>query len=113
MTTFGGHTVTFVGVTTAGTPGYLGLKAESRSSATVVGCRARQLSSSETDGQPDVASEVWKFTLPPVAAALAAAATGEITYEGKTFLIDGPPAPKYNMDGTVHHVTVLAKRQDG
>lgn len=120
---FGGQTVKLVTVAQSGSPGRLGLKAETRTAVTVSGCRGRVLSSSETpEQQTDVATEVWKWTLPPVAAALAAKATGELVYDGtaspvqttaSTFQIVGPIAEKRNMDGSVHHVTILCKRQAG
>ena len=95
-----------------GTPGYLGLAVESRSSDTVFGCHFRPVSASETpEGTNDVATEVWKLTAPPVSAALNAHAGDELSYDDMTFQIVGPVMPKYNLDGTVHHVTVMAKRQ--
>lgn len=110
---FGGQNVVITTVAVAGDPGYLGLKTETRSSVTVSGCRGRVMSVNEVDAATDVATEVWKFTLPPVAAALTAQPTGEITYAGRVFQIDGPPQPKFDMGGQIHHVTIMAKRQAG
>lgn len=124
--TFGGQTVAFVTVSQTGQPGYLGLEDESRSATPLSGCRFRQLSAAEQpEGASNVASEVWKCTAPPAAAALAVRSTGELIYDGTNnpqlpdepdttvFYIDGPIAPKYDMDGTVEHVTILAKRWAG
>lgn len=111
MTTFGGQAVEFVTVS-RGTAGYLGLGRESRNSDTVFGCHFRPVNSIETpEGATDVATEVWKCTAPPVAAPLAATAGDELKWDGNTFQIVGPVQPKYNLDGTVHHVTIMAKRQ--
>ena len=121
--TFGGQTVKLGVVTSTGAPGFLGMKAETRTDVTVTGCRGRVMTASETpEQQTDVATEIWKWTLPPVAAAAAATSTGELVYDGtaapertatSVFQIDGPILPKFDMDGTLHHVTLMAKRQAG
>lgn len=128
--TFGGQTVGFVTVTETGSPGWGGLKAKVRTTTRLSGCRFRSASSTETpDTQTDVTTEVWKLTAPPEAVALAAKANGQLVYDGTahpevldldsdagkaaTFQIDGPVIPKYDMDGSVHHVTVMCKRQAG
>jgi len=110
---FGGQAVTFITVTRSNTPGYLGIGATSRSDNTVFGCHFRPVSASETaeNSAYDVATEIWKLTAPPEAGVLATASTGELTYDDMTFQITGPVMPKYNLDGTVHHVTIMAKRQ--
>lgn len=111
---FGGQSVTFVAVAESGDPGYLGLKTKTRTDTAVAGCRFRPATSAETpDGQTDVATGVWKCTAPPAAAVLAAKPGGEVKVGGVTYQIDGPIMPKYAMDGTVHHVTVMCKRQVG
>lgn len=119
----GKQTVIISTLTPSGSPGFLGLTGETVSNATVTGCRARVMSSTETaELQIDVTTEMWKFTLPPVAAATAAQSTGEIVYDGTAsptraagavFQIHGPPQPKVDLDGTLHHVTIMAKRQAG
>lgn len=114
MTTFGGTTVTFVAVTESGDAGYLGLKTKARAETAVAGCQFQPAKSSETpDGQTDVATEVWRCTAPPVAAVLAATPGGEVKVGGVTYQIDGPIMPKHKRDGSVHHVTVMCKRQAG
>jgi hypothetical protein len=107
---FGGQTIVLTTVTTSGQPGYLGIMTEVRTDTTVTGCHGRVLSTAEIDAQTDTSTEVWKWTVPPVAAAINAKPNGELTYGGRVFQIDGPVMPK--TDGaTVHHVTILAKRQ--
>jgi hypothetical protein len=123
---FGGQSVGFVSVSQSGEPGFLGQRAEVRSLTVVSGCRFRPASTSEVDRESDVASEVWKLTAPPEVAVLAADSTGELVYDGTSspslpddvndpsvFRIDGPILSKFDMDGSVEHVTVLAKRQRG
>ena len=119
----GKQTVKLGVVTQTGAPGFLGIKSETRTDVTVSGCRGRVLSATETaELQTDVATEIWKWTLPAAAAAATAKSTGELVYDGtatpartaaSVFQIDGPIQPKYNMDGTLHHVTLMAKRQAG
>lgn len=123
---FGGQTIAFVTVTRPGNPGYLGLAAESRTAVQVSGCRFRQSTSTEQpEATTDTATEIWKCTAPPEAAVLAETSTGELVYDGTSdpqvpdiadgtvFYIDGPIAPKFNMDGSIHHVTIMAKRWAG
>lgn len=109
--TFGGQSVTFVTVTHAGTSGFLGVVAESRVETVVSGCRFRPAAVSEASDAVSVASGRWRATCPPVAAALNASPGGEVKCGGVTYLIDGPPQPKYDIDGVLHHVTVMCKRQ--
>ena len=60
--TFGGQAVAFVTVSRSGTPGYLGLAAESRTDDTVLGCHFRPVSSAEEpEGSSNVATEMWKL----------------------------------------------------
>lgn len=123
---FGGQSVGFVAVTKGGEPGYLGVITPTRSLTVVSGCHFRPVSVSEEPvGATDVASEIWKLTGPPDVLTLATS-PGELIYDGtadpelpddpndpSVFAIVGPPAPKYDLDGVLHHVTVLAKRQAG
>jgi len=127
---FGAQVVGVVAVSQSGEPGWGGLKAKSRSVVRVPGCHFRPYSSDETPvTQTDVASEVWKLTAPPAAAVLLAKASGELVFDGSehpesldlgsaegraaVFQVDGPVMPKFDLDGSVHHVTVFCKRQAG
>lgn len=109
---FGGQTVTFVTVT-LGDRGYLGVREATPTETAVTGCRFRPLSAEETEGITDVSTGIWKATIPPVDAAVNAQPSGEIKVDGVTYQIDGPVQPKRNMDGSLHHVTILCKKQDG
>lgn len=108
--TFGGQSVTVVTVSESGEPGYLGVKTKTRSEVVVSGCHFRPLSTSETVGQTDVATQLWKLTAPPVDAVLGLSAGDELVHADTTFQVDGVPLPKYDLAGQVHHVTVTCKR---
>lgn len=124
---FGGQTVAFVTVTETGQIGWGGLKSKDRAVTALSGCHFRPASSTEDDGQTDVTTEVWKLTAPPEAVDLSVKASGELVYDGTdhpedldldsdagkaaTFQIDGPIMPKYGLDNSVHHVTIMCKRQ--
>jgi hypothetical protein len=109
---FGGQTVTFVAVTSTGEPGRLGLTARLRSETPVKGCHFRPAGATEShDEQTSVATGLWKATVPPVDAALAAQPTDEVKVDGVEYQIEGPVQPKHDWDGSVHHVTIMCKRQ--
>lgn len=110
---FGGQTVTFVTVTETGQPGFLGIKAKSRSEVAVSGCHFRPFKTTEVVTETDVATEIWKCTAPAEAAAIAAKSTGEVKHNGLTFQIDGQIRPKYDLGGQIEHVTIFCKRQAG
>lgn len=121
--TLGGQTVALVAIASTGSPGYLGLKAASRTKTVVSGVHFRPFKTEETpDAETDVATEVWKLTAPPEAAVLAAKSTGELLYDGTSdpadveanrFSIIGPVQPKSDLSGVVDHVTIMCKRQVG
>lgn len=111
---FGGQTVVFVSVAESGAPGYLGVKAKARVETPVSGCRFRSVQVTESaDGETNTAEGQWKCTAPPVAAVLAAKSSDEVKVAGVTYQIVGPVQPKRTMDGRLHHVTVMCKRQAG
>ena len=127
---FGDQVVAFVAVSQAGAPGWGGLKTKTRTATRLAGCHFRPVSSDETPvTQTDVTTEVWKLTAPPDAVVLAAKGNDELVYDGSqhpelldldadstrqfVFQIDGQRMPKFDLDGSVHHVTVFAKRQVG
>ena len=109
---FGGTTVTFVAVTKSGDPGYLGMKSTSSTQVPVAGCHFRPFSADETP-PTRAATELWKITAPPDPAVLAAKPTGQVKVDGITYLIEGPIQPKHDLDGSVHHVTIMCKKQEG
>lgn len=110
---FGEQAVEFVSVTRSGDPGYLGLQTESTTSDTIFGCHFRPVSSAETPENDayDVSTEIWKLTAPPDSTVLSTKPTDQLVYDGNTYQIVGPIQPKYDFNGTVHHVTIMAKRQ--
>ena len=121
----GDQTILIGTVAQSASPGYLGLATETRTDVTVTGCRGRVLSATETaELALDATTEIWKWTLPAGAAAtaLAAGSTGEIVWDGtiaptrtatSVWQIHGPIQPVYDLDGTVHHIRIIAKRQAG
>lgn len=109
--TFGGQVVTFVAVTQTESPGYLGVTGETRTETPVTGCHFRPAQTSEAHGDTTTASGLWKATCPPVAAAVNATPGAEVKCGGLTFLIEGFPMVKRDIDGSDHHVTVMCRRQ--
>lgn len=107
---FGGQTVTFVTIT-RGTAGRFE-RAPVRTPVDVPGCRFRPLGTSERVAETDLATEVWKCTAPPVAAVLAATATSELEYNGKTYHVTGVE-PFTDLAGQPFKVTVIAERYIG
>lgn len=107
---FGGQTVTFVTIT-LGTEGRFE-REPARTPVDVPGCRFRPLGTSEIVSETDLATEVWKCTAPPVAAVLAATASSELKYQGKTYHVTGVE-PFTDMAGRPFKVTVIAERYIG
>ncbi len=127
---FGGQTVAFLSVTETGQPGWGGIREDVRVATRCPGVRFRPYSSVETPvTQTDVTTERWKLTAPADAVALAVKGNGELLYDGTehpelldldaestlqfVFQVDGQKMPKHDMDGPVHHVTIMCKRQVG
>lgn len=112
--TFGGQAVTFVTVIRSGEPDSLGMIPEVRTEVVVTGCRHRPLDAKETpEYMTNVATEVWKTTAPPEAAALAADSTGELKVDGETYQISGGAKPFTDMNGQLFKVTILSQKQAG
>lgn len=110
----GGQTVTFVSFTQGATPDSLGIKTETAVEVAVAGCVFEPLRADETpQTEVDIATQVWRCTAPPVAAALNADATGLLKYNGETFQIVGGARPVSDFSGAVTQVVVLAQRQVG
>lgn len=112
----GSRTVTFVKVGKPDQPGYLGVvdrKDRPRSPfPPVPGCHFRPMSATESDST-HVETGMWKCTAPPAAAAMAMQAPDELVVDGVTYLVEGAAMPKYDTDGTVDHVTIICKYQEG
>ncbi len=107
---FGGQVVTFVTIT-QGTEGRF-QREPARTPTAVPGCRFRPLGTSEIVAETDLATEVWKCTAPPVSAVLAATASSELEYGGKTYHVTGVE-PFVDMAGRPFKVTVIAERYIG
>jgi hypothetical protein len=107
---FGGQTVTFVTVT-QGAEGRFE-REPVRTPVDVPGCRFRPLGTSEIVTATDLATEVWKCTAPPVDAVLAATASSELVYGGKTYHVTGVE-PFTDLAGRPFKVTVIAERYIG
>lgn len=91
---FGSQTVTFIVETPTGTPGRLGTKTLIPTPVAVTGCRHRPLTAKEAaDVMTNVATQVWKTTAPPEAAAVAAKSTGKLQVDGVTYDIVGGAEP--------------------
>lgn len=111
--TFGDRTVTFVTVTETGEPNSLGIRPKQRTEVPVTGCRHRPLSVEETpEAMTNVATQIWKTTAPPEAAAIAAASTGELKVDGVTYVIIGDAKPFEDM-ANPFKVTILSREQEG
>ncbi|BBU22158.1 hypothetical protein AWC32_21580 [Mycobacterium xenopi] len=111
---FGGQTVTFVTLTDSGNPNRLGMKPQTSTEVPVAGCLFRPLSVKEVVGvNTDIATEIWKCTAPPVPAALAAKASGQLQVDGETYEIMGDPKPHPDLSGAIHHVTIMCQKQAG
>lgn len=112
MSTFGDQTLTFVTISD-GAKDRLGVPAVVRTEVSVSGCRFRPLSVEETVALTDVATEMWKGTVPPVAAVLAAKTIDEVKHNGITYQLHGAIKP-YNdySSNSVYKVTVMCKKQN-
>ena len=75
------------------------------------GCLFRPLRFDETAGSTELATEVWKATWPPVTAAQAASANGEVKHGGVAYQNFGSAQAFHCLDGVVYHVVVMCRRQ--
>jgi hypothetical protein len=90
----GSQTVSFVTVTGTGVYDEFGTEGTASTDVPVTGCRHRPLSAKEaTEAFGNVATQVWKTTAPPEAAAIAAKSTGTLKEGGRTFHIMGGALP--------------------
>lgn len=76
----------------------------------VSGVSMQPVSTSETVTLTDVATDLWKCFLPPIAEALTATTTSEILYQGSTFQVIGA-RPGVDFAGVTDHVLLDLKRQ--
>lgn len=91
---FGSQTVSFTTVTGTGEFDEFGYETTTEVDVAVTGCRHRPLSAKEaTEAFGNVATQVWKTTAPPEAAAIAAKSTGTLKEGDQTFHILGGAQP--------------------
>lgn len=118
--TFGGQTVVLVLKSRSGAKDRFGQAGIQRQLLPVPGCRFRPVSVTEQETLTDVATGVWKATLPPVSGALSVQADDELLFDGtptpadtaaNLFFVDGTIMPKYDSDGALHHITIMCRRQ--
>jgi len=89
-TDFGTQTVGFVSLVGTGEFDDFGFEITTETEVPVYGCRHRPLSAKEAaEALGNVAEQIWKTTAPPEAAAIAAASTGKLKVDGKTYHILG------------------------
>jgi hypothetical protein len=111
--TLGGQTVTFISVTGSGTYDSLGVEATTRTEVDVMGCHHRPLRAEETpEWLTNIATQIWKTTAPPEAAALAADANGELEVDGIAYHVIAGAQPFTDLSGRVRKVTILSRKQE-
>lgn len=90
----GSQTVAFVTVTGTGVFDDNGFETTTKVDVPVEGCHHRPLSAAEAaEVLGGVGRQVWKTTVPPEAAAIAAKSTGTLKEGGRTFHIIGGAQP--------------------
>lgn len=108
---FGSQTVSFVTEVGTGVIDEYGYETKTPTDVPVIGCRHRPLSAQEaTEILGKVATQVWKTTAPPDAAAIAAKSTGVLKEGGRTFSIIGGAQPFQDMTDPFK-VTILSEIQ--
>jgi len=106
---FGSQTVSFVTVTGTGVFDEFGNEGTTEVDVPVTGCRHRPLSAAEAaEAFGNVATQVWKTTAPPAAAAVAAKSTGTLKEGGRTFHVLGGAKPFEDMSNPFK-VTILSE----
>lgn len=109
---FGSQVVTFITEAPSGTAGRLGTKASTETRVDVAGCRHRPLTATEAaDAMTNAATQVWKTTAPPEAAAVAAKSTGVLEVDGVKYRIIGGAKPFEDL-AAPFKVTILSQRHD-
>lgn len=110
----GTQTVTFIVETPTGPVNSLGTRTMVPTPVDVEDCRFRPLSAQEAaEAMTNVATQVWKCTAPPEAAAVAAKSTGLLKVDGVTYKIIGGAKPFNDMQGVPFKVTILSQKHDG
>lgn len=108
---FGSQTVTFVTVTGTGVYDEFNNETMTETDVPVTGCRHRPLRAEEAAEMfGNVATQVWKTTAPPEAAAIAAKSTGTLKEGGRTFHILGGAQPFEDL-ADPFKVTILSEIQ--
>jgi hypothetical protein len=91
---FGVTTVTFISETPSGARGKLGTQTPAEARVDVPGCRFRPLYAREMpEDLTNLATQVWRCTAPPEAAAIVAKSTGVLEVEGVKYRIIGGARP--------------------
>ncbi len=117
---FGNHVITTVSRSDTGLPGKLGTYTQAESVAIVPGCHHRPLTFTEkVDIAYDVATEVWKTTIPISeyspdirTAVLALKAGDAIRVDGRQYEIIAGPEP-FSDFTELFKVTIYSKKQTG
>lgn len=110
--TFGSQTVTFITAVGTGVYDELGAETVTTTTVDVPGCHHRPLRADEMpEWLSNIATQVWKTTAPPAAAAIAAKSTGKLTVGGKTFQIIGGSQPFADFTVSPFKVTILSQIQ--
>lgn len=106
---FGNQVVGFVTITETGPADALGMRTKTPNTVPVSGCRHRPLRADETpEWLTNTATQIWKTTAPPEAAAAAAKSTGELVVDDITYKIIGGAMPYTDLNGQVFKVTILS-----
>lgn len=109
MSLLGGQTVT-VRNFTSNSRDRFNMPVKTPVDTVVSGVSMQPVSTSETVTLTDVATDLWKCFLPPVAAALAATTVSQILYNGAVFEVLGA-RPGVDFAGNTDHVLLDLKRQ--
>lgn len=106
----GGQTVTLRTFTDGTTRDRLNKPVKVPTNTAVSGVLMRTLSGQETVNLTDVAVQVWRCTLPPVAAALNATAADELDFDGDTYQVT-VVEKFFNHRGSADHVRITCQLQ--
>jgi hypothetical protein len=108
---FGSQTVSFVTATGNGVFDEYGIEGTTDVDVPVTGCRHRPLRADEVPiSLGEVATQIWKTTAPPEAAAIAAKSSGTLKEGGRTFFIVGGAQPFEDFSDPFK-CTILSKIQ--